>query len=78
MDKPFGSSDQTDIQSSERFCTRVTLPLDRSRDMLCRGARPAGLPRPAVLGFCPFSSIFGTCSPEITTHPKLIELVRIK
>ena len=72
MDKPFGSSDQTDIQSSERFCTRVTLPLDRSRDMLCRGARPV------ALGFCPFSSNFGTCSPEITTHPKLIELVRIK
>ena len=38
--------------------------------------RPA-YERPHGLGFCPFSSIFGTPAPEIKTHPKLVELVNI-
>ena len=37
---------------------------------LSGGARPAGL------GFSQFRLIFGILSPETTTHPKLVALVR--
>jgi len=50
----------------------ATLPLERSRECVLRGARPAGL------GFCPNLLSFGTPTPEIKTHPKLVELVRNK
>ena len=50
----------------------VTLSLVRSRGLACGSARPAGL------GFCPILLNFGTLIPEIKTHPKLVELVRIK
>ena len=50
----------------------VTLPLVQSRDCVLGGVRPAGL------RFCPFLSIFGTPVPGIKTHPKLVELIRIK
>ena len=50
----------------------MTKPLDRRRGRVCRGARPVGL------GFGPNSFSFGMCSPEIKTHPKLEELIRIK
>ena len=44
-----------------------------------RGARSAGLDeagRPGI--FYPDLPIFGRCSPEIKTHPKLVELIRNK
>ena len=50
----------------------ATLPLDRSQGCVFGGARPVGL------GFCPNLLIFGTPAPEIKTHPKLVELIRIK
>ena len=53
----------------------ATLPLVRSRDRVCGGARPAGLReagRPRIL------LNFLTPVPEIKTHPKLVELIRIK
>ena len=53
----------------------VTLPLVRSRGHVFRGARPAGLGEADQPGILP---IFGMCSPEIKTHLKLVELVRIK
>ena len=34
--------------------------------------------RTVGLGFWPISPNFGTLAPEIKTHPKLIELIRIK
>jgi hypothetical protein len=34
--------------------------------------------RPVGLGFCPILFIFGAPTPEIKTHPKLVELVRNK
>ena len=53
----------------------VTLPLVRSRDCVLGGARPAGLEEAGRPGFLP---IFGTHVPGIKTHPKLVELIRIK
>ena len=50
----------------------VSWPLDRSRGIAFEGARPVGL------GFCPILLIFGTPALAIKTHPKLLELVRIK
>jgi len=50
----------------------VTLPLVRSRGHVFGGARPAGL------GFCPILLNFSVLVPGITTHPKLMELVRFK
>ena len=50
----------------------MTMPLHRRRGRVCRGAGPAGL------GFGPNSSLFVMYSPEIRTHPKLVELIRIK
>ena len=56
----------------------ITLLLDRRRGSVRGGARPAGLEEAGGLGFCPFQPNFGICSPEITTHPKLMNLIRIK
>ena len=56
----------------------VTLPLVRSRGHVFGYARPAGLEEASQPGFCPFLPIFGTPVLEIKTHPKLVELVRIK
>ena len=56
----------------------VTLPLVRSRDCVFGGARPASLGEAGRPGFCPFLPIFGTHVPGIKTHPKLVELIRIK
>ena len=56
----------------------VTLPLVRSRDCVLGGTRPAGLGEAGRPGNLPFLSIFGTPVPEIKTHPKLVELIRIK
>ena len=53
----------------------VTLPLDRSRDCVFGGARPAGLGEAGRPRFLP---IFGTPVPGIKTHPKLVELIRNK
>ena len=53
----------------------VTFLLDRRCGSVRGGVRPAGLGEAGRLGFLPN---FGTCSPEITTHPKLVELIRIK
>ena len=53
----------------------ITLPLDRRRGTVCGGARTAGLGEADRPGILP---IYGMCSPEIKTHPKLVELVRIK
>ena len=50
----------------------VTLSLVRSCGLACGDARPVGL------GFCPNLLNFGTLVPESKTHPKLVELVRIK
>jgi len=36
------------------------------------------VPGRAAWTFCPILSIFGTLSPEIETHPKLVELIRNK
>ena len=41
-------------------------------------ARPSGLGEAGRPGFVPMSSIFGTYSPEIKTHPKLVEVIRNK
>ena len=79
MCKPFDPLDQTDIQSMiQRLYGCVTLPLDRRCGTIFRVARPAGLGEANQPGFVPDLSIFGTCSLEIKTHPKLVELVRIK
>ena len=56
----------------------VTLPLVRSRGHVFGYARPAGLEEASRPGFCPFLAIFGTPVLGIKTHPKLVELVRIK
>ena len=53
----------------------VTLPLVRSQGCVFGGARPAGLGEAARPGFL---LIFGTLAPAIRTHPKLVELIRIK
>ena len=53
----------------------VTLLLDRRRGSVRGGAWPAGLREASWPGFLPN---FSTCSPEITTHPKLVKLIRIK
>ena len=56
----------------------VTFLVDRRRGSVRGDARPAGLEEAGGLGFCPFQPNFGICSPEITTHPKLVEIIRIK
>ena len=56
----------------------MTSPLDRRRGSVRGGARPASLEEAGGLGFCPFQPNFGICSPEITTHLKLVEIIRIK
>ena len=53
----------------------VTLLLDRRRGSVRGGTRPTRLGEAGRLGFLPN---FSTCSPEITTHPKLVKLIRIK
>ena len=53
----------------------VSWLLDRSRGIALEGARPAGLGEAGRPGFLPN---FGTPAPAIKTHPKLVELVRIK
>jgi hypothetical protein len=50
----------------------VTLQLVQSWGHVFGGSRPPGL------GFCPILLNFGVPIPGITTHPKLMELVRIK
>ena len=50
----------------------VTLSLVRSRGLAYGGARPAGLGEAGRPGILP------KLAPESKTHPKLVELVRIK
>ena len=56
----------------------VTLALVQSRDCVFGGARPASLGEACRPGFLSFLPILGTPVPGIKTHPKLVELVRIK
>ena len=53
----------------------VSWSLDRSRGRASEGARPAGLGEAGRPGFLPN---FGTPAPAITTHLKLVKLVRNK
>ena len=71
--RPFGPFNQTNLKSIvSRQCEDVTSLLDQRHITVCRGARQAG----PCLSFSQFRLIFGILSPESTTHPKLVELVR--
>ena len=56
----------------------VSWPLDQSRGRASEGARMAGLGEAARPGIFPILFNFGTPTPKIKTHPKLVELVRNK
>ena len=53
----------------------VTLSLVQSRGLACGGDKPVVLGEAGRPGFLPN---FGAPAPAITTHPKLVELVRNK